>query len=49
VLGMLSNDGLEYVIPEGPAKGMKGYFAADSSGTITGVQLGGRLATRVLQ
>ena len=47
VLGMLAADGLEYIIPEGPAKGMKGYFAADSSGVITGVQLGGRLATRV--
>lgn len=47
VIGMLSSDGLEYVIAEGPAKGMKGYFAADDSGGITGVQVGGRLATRV--
>jgi hypothetical protein len=44
---MLAADGLEYILAEGPAKGMKGYFAADSSGNITGVQLGGRLATRV--
>ncbi|HET6793496.1 MAG TPA: serine hydrolase domain-containing protein [Acidimicrobiales bacterium] len=46
VMGLLSTDGYEYMIAEGPAKGMKGYFAQEG-GQITGVHLGGRLATRV--
>ncbi|HZU73029.1 MAG TPA: serine hydrolase domain-containing protein [Acidimicrobiales bacterium] len=47
VLGLLSSDGNEYVVAEGPARGMKGYFNRDADGTVTGVHLGGRLATRV--
>jgi hypothetical protein len=47
-LGMLSEDGDRYVITDGPAKGRKGYFARDADGTVNGVHLGGRLATRVL-
>jgi len=39
-------DRTAYVIASGPAKGMKGYFARDADGTVTGVHLGGRLATR---
>jgi hypothetical protein len=27
---------------------MKGYFVRDASGAVTGVHVGGRLATRVL-
>jgi CubicO group peptidase (beta-lactamase class C family) len=46
-LGMLSEDGDRYVITDGPAKGMKGYFARDAAGQVNGVHLGGRLATRV--
>jgi hypothetical protein len=46
-LGMLSDDGDRYVISDGPAKGMKGYFARGADGTVDGVHLGGRLATRV--
>ncbi len=45
-LGMLSEDGDRYVITDGPAKGMKGYFVRDGSGTVSGVHLGGRLATK---
>ena len=40
-------DRTAYVIASGPARGMKGYFARDADGTVTGVHLGGRLATRV--
>lgn len=46
-LGMLSEDGDRYIITDGPAKGMKGYFARDAASTVNGVHLGGRLATRV--
>lgn len=47
LLGMLSEDGDRYVITDGPAKGMKGYFARDAAGMVNGVHLSGRLATRV--
>jgi hypothetical protein len=46
-IGMLPGDGDRYIVPEGPAKGMKGYFSRGADGTIDGVHLGGRLATRV--
>ncbi|MEY2478134.1 MAG: hypothetical protein QOG87_3449 [Actinomycetota bacterium] len=45
-LGLLAGDGDRYIVPDGPAKGMKGYFVRDESGTVAGVHLGGRLATR---
>lgn len=38
-----------FVVPEGPAKGMKGYFVRDASGRLSGVHLGGRLATRAAE
>jgi CubicO group peptidase (beta-lactamase class C family) len=46
-LGLLSADGDKYVISDGPAKGMKGYFQRDAAGNVDAVHLGGRLATRV--
>lgn len=46
-LGMLGQDGDKYIVSEGPAKGMKGYFQRDSGGAVNGVHLGGRLATKV--
>lgn len=46
-LALLSTDSDRYIIPEGPGKGMKGYFSRDADGHIDGVHLGGRLATRV--
>ena len=46
-LGLLYHDGDEYVVSEGPAKGMKGYFVREADGSVSGVHLGGRLATRV--
>lgn len=45
-LGLLSADGDQYVVPEGPAKGMRGYFTRDADGQVQGVHLGGRLAVR---
>jgi CubicO group peptidase (beta-lactamase class C family) len=35
-----------YVVDEGDAKGMKGYFRRAADGTVDAVHLGGRLATR---
>lgn len=46
VLGLLEEGGSNYVVAEGEAKGMKGYFARNEAGDITGVHMGGRLATR---
>lgn len=45
-LAMLPGDGDRFVVPDGPEKGMRGYFAREA-GRVTGVHLGGRLATRV--
>jgi len=36
-----------FVTSQGPATGMRGYFARDDAGTVTGVHFGGRLAARV--
>jgi CubicO group peptidase (beta-lactamase class C family) len=46
-LGLLPGPGDRYVVTDGPAKGMKGYFARSDQGEITAVHMGGRLATRV--
>lgn len=48
-LGLLPGPGDRYIVTEGPAKGMKGYFARDASGAIDRVHVGGRLATRVAE
>jgi CubicO group peptidase (beta-lactamase class C family) len=45
-LGMLEG-GDQYVVTDGDAKGMRGYFVRDASGKISGIHIGGRLATRV--
>ena len=36
----------QYVVTDGPAAGMRGYFTRDSAGHVDGVHLGGRLASR---
>lgn len=46
-LGLLPGPGDRYVVTDGPAKGMRGYFARSEQGEVTAVHLGGRLATRV--
>jgi CubicO group peptidase (beta-lactamase class C family) len=35
-----------YTAAGGPAKGMRGYFVRDEAGAVSGIHLGGRLATR---
>jgi len=46
-LALIAGDGDQYIVPEGPAKGMRGYFSRGTDGTVDGVHLGGRLASRV--
>lgn len=46
VLAMLEGGGETYVVDEGDAKGMKGYFTRAGDGRVDGVHLGGRLANR---
>jgi len=46
VVAFLAGDGDRFIVPDGPAKGMKGYFARGDDGLVNGVHLGGRLATR---
>ncbi|HVE63236.1 MAG TPA: serine hydrolase domain-containing protein, partial [Mycobacteriales bacterium] len=46
VLAMLDGTADRYMVDEGPAKGMKGYFTRTPDGAVAGVHLGGRLATR---
>jgi len=45
-LGILPGDGDRYIVPDGPAKGMKGYFTRGPDGKIDGIHIGGRFATR---
>ena len=45
-LAILPGEGDRYIVPEGPAKGMKGYFMRNAAGEIESVHIGGRLATR---
>ncbi|WP_067567544.1 serine hydrolase domain-containing protein [Nocardia acidivorans] len=45
--GLLPGEGDEYIITEGSFKGQRGYFSRDDSGTIIGLDLAGRLFTRV--
>jgi CubicO group peptidase (beta-lactamase class C family) len=47
VIGMLPGDGDKYIVAEGPAKGMKGYFARDVDRKITGAHIGGRMAVKL--
>jgi CubicO group peptidase (beta-lactamase class C family) len=46
-LGMLAADSDFYVVSDGVAKGMRGYFVRDADGNVDSVHVGGRLATRV--
>ncbi|MFF4343016.1 serine hydrolase domain-containing protein [Kitasatospora sp. NPDC001540] len=39
--------GDEYVVTEGGLKGQRGYFSRDADGTVTGVDLAGRLFHRI--
>lgn len=46
-IGILSGEGDRYIVPDGPAKGMRGYFTRGDDGTIKGIHVGGRYAERV--
>ncbi|MDP9101782.1 MAG: beta-lactamase family protein [Actinomycetota bacterium] len=46
-VGLISGAGDRYIVPDGPAKGMRGYFARNEQGEIVGVHLGGRMAEKV--
>ncbi|MFI6355435.1 serine hydrolase domain-containing protein [Streptomyces sp. NPDC050743] len=46
-IGFLPGDGDEYIVTEGGLKGQKGFFSRADDGTVTGVDLAGRLFTRV--
>ncbi|MST32491.1 serine hydrolase [Acidimicrobiaceae bacterium USS-CC1] len=46
-LMLVTGEGDPFVVPDGPAKGMRGYFTRRGDGAVAGVHLGGRLAERV--
>jgi CubicO group peptidase (beta-lactamase class C family) len=46
-IAMVPGDGDRYIVADGPAKGMRGYFARGDSGDVEAAHIGGRLATRV--
>ena len=46
-MGLLPGDKDEYIITNGAYKGQRGFFTRDKSGVITGVDLAGRLFSRV--
>ncbi|MFD0445607.1 hypothetical protein ACFQ10_29355 [Streptomyces indonesiensis] len=46
-IGFLSGDGDEYTVTEGGLRGQRGYFSRDVNGVVTGVDLAGRLFSRV--
>jgi CubicO group peptidase (beta-lactamase class C family) len=45
-IGILPGEGDRYIVPDGPAKGMRGYFTRNADGAIDGVHVGGRYATK---
>ena len=45
--GLLPGDKDEYIITDGAFKGQRGFFTRDKSGTVVGVDLAGRLFSRV--
>ncbi len=46
-LGLLPGDGDEFIVTAGGLQGQRGYFSRDRTDAITGVDLGGRLFTRI--
>jgi hypothetical protein len=46
---ILPGPGDRYIVTDGPAKGMKGYFVRTPDGDVQSVHVGGRLATRVME
>lgn len=48
VVGMIGAEGDRFVVSEGDGAGMKGYFARNEAGEVSGIHMGGRLAPRQL-
>jgi hypothetical protein len=46
-IGLLPGNGDEYILTEGGMKGQRGFFTRDQRGAVLGVDLAGRLFTRV--
>ncbi|TMU93259.1 serine hydrolase domain-containing protein [Streptomyces sp. DASNCL29] len=46
-IGFLPGDGDEYIVTEGGLRGQRGYFSRGVNGVVTGVDLAGRLFSRV--
>jgi CubicO group peptidase (beta-lactamase class C family) len=46
-IGFLPGDGDEYLLVEGGMKGQRGFFTRDDRGAVTGIDLAGRLFTRI--
>jgi CubicO group peptidase (beta-lactamase class C family) len=46
-IGLLPGDTDEYIVTEGGMEGQRGFFTRDENGAIVGVDLAGRLFTRV--
>ena len=46
-IGLLPGDKDEYILIEGGLKGQRGFFTRDENGAVMGVDLAGRLATRL--
>jgi CubicO group peptidase (beta-lactamase class C family) len=45
-IGLLPGEGDRYIVPEGSAQGMRGYFTRDEDGAINGMHIGGRFAKK---
>ncbi|MGW0969596.1 serine hydrolase domain-containing protein [Streptomyces sp. NPDC002516] len=48
-IGFLPGDGDEYVVTEGGLEGQRGFFTRATDGTVTGVDIAGRLFNRTCQ
>ena len=45
--GFLPGDADEYIVTSGGLKGQRGFFTRDAAGAVVGIDLAGRLATRL--
>jgi hypothetical protein len=45
--GLLAGDADEYIVTDGALKGQRGFFTRTEDGTVTGVDMAGRLFSRV--
>ncbi|MDQ6874290.1 MAG: serine hydrolase, partial [Actinomycetota bacterium] len=46
-IGLLPGEADEYIVTSGGLKGQRGYFTRDASGAVVGVDLAGRIFSRV--